>query len=73
MAEDKKKLVSVRAGHQAAVTVCVKRATEGIEPLVEADASKVRTMKELQRTLQEKLDLLSRLDGEILELTEDGE
>ena len=66
-------LVSVHAGHRAAVTVFVKRATEGIEPLVEADASEVRTMQLLQSTLQEKFDLLSRLDGEILKLSEDGE
>ena len=58
----------VRGGHRSSTTKMVSRAGE----LLGADTPDVVRLSQLKLSLQEKLDVLKQLDGEILGLVEEG-
>ena len=74
MAEALAKKKKIRSGHRASATRMVNRVGETIaafeaDPTTELD---VNGLLQLKLSLDEKLSTLKKLDGEILELVEDG-
>ena len=69
MTEELVKKKRVRAGHRASVSRMVKKAEE----LLAAEHPDATKLSQLKLSLKEKLEVLSRLDGEILYLVEEEE
>lgn len=67
MSTDLSRKKRVRAGHQSSATKMVRRAEE----LLSKDAPDVSTLSRLKLTLNEKLEILRQLDGEILDVVEE--
>ena len=65
----------VRGGHRASATRVISQADEAIRSGPEPGASgfNMAALKQYKLTLQEKLEILTRLDEEILEAVEEGE
>ena len=68
MPEELARKKSVRAGHRASATRMVNKARE----LLAEDAPDVAKLSQLRLSLQEKLDVLKQLDGEILDLVDES-
>ena len=64
MAEDLAKKKRVRAGHRASATRMANKAGE----LLSQDSPDATQLAQLRLSLQEKLDVLKQLDGEVLDL-----
>ena len=69
MAENLARKRRIRGGHKASATKIITKVEESASA-AERDKSALLQMK---LSLDEKLEMLKRLDGEILELTEDGQ
>ena len=67
MAGELTKKKRIRAGHRGSVSHMVKRADE----LLAADHSDITTLSQLRMIMKEKLEVLSKLDSEILCLIDD--
>ena len=67
-AEELAKKKRVRAGHKASATRMIGRA----EDLLKTAGSDTVKLTQLKRSLQEKLDVLKMLNGEILNFVKNG-
>ena len=67
-AEELAKKKRVRAGHKASAT----RMIGNTEDLLKMAGSDVLRLTQLSRSLKEKLDVLTTLDGEIINLVDEG-
>ena len=69
MAEGLMRKKRIRAGHRGSTT----RMLRELDELLAADTLKKARLAQLKLSLQEKLDTLKQIDGEIIELTEEGD
>ena len=69
MAEGLVRKKRIRAGHRGSTT----RMLREVDELLAADTLDKARLAQLKLSLQEKLDTLKQIDGEILELTEEGD